>query len=994
MNHQVTRLPVSKCLEKNNIINPNQHGFRKGLSCETQLVVAINDWAFNIDKQCQTDAFFLNFSKGFDKVLHTKLLCKLEYYGITGQMHGWIKAFLSGRSQSVHVDGTSSPRASVLSGVPQGSVLGPVLFLLYTNDICECISSLIRLFADDCVLYRKVETRADHAILQRDLSTLSDWAKLWDMSFNVKKCVNMCISLKRQPLACNFTISDQPIPTATSCKYLGVTITDNLSWNSHAQKISSKAARTLGIIRRALGKCDLKVRDIAYKQLVRPQLEYASCAWNPHIQKDVNIIESIQRQGARFVLHDYSRESSVTSMLSTLHWDTLQHRRLLSQCEMFYKIHHNFVYINMPHQIKLSSNSRPQRSQHTGHQLKYTQPFCRVNCYMYSMFPRTIRIWNTLPNAAVTSTSIAGFRGATLPIIQQMLPPPPLKMLIETNVADGNIANLKTSAPIKSLVVDVRNSKQLCDMCDEQSRAAHFCCDCGKSMCNACLQAHNTWKPNLKHKVMSVEDIRGSRVVLKKKVYCQAEGHSPYEYECSDVCTTCKKLICMRCRVFYHEKRGHKVVDMKEYSSFFKRSSVSLEGQGKTKAPTVKNHMTCIDNQIKRVNDHIDGEKSKLDKICEEAAKKIKEINESLNIQLDDQSEQLVHKLKDMKIDDERLVKSIESASDLVSNSLKGPLEGDVVAIRDSLSGELKNVLDRDDPKEKAAFDVGDHGEELTFTPRFDPDTLSIGGLRFVKCEPKCNGELSNKDSMNGMAATKDGMMAIGSRFRELETFSADGQLEETVMKDLFIRELVFLSDGSCVVLDYDNKISLYTSDTEKQDVTFDTLDDSEGGFGGLTADSNDLIYVSYREAKKIQVFLPSGGKAIREIPCDGYEPGQITSYGDSLIVVQFYDTIIRIDRNGDIKHLFWQPMKSNINAAASKDNTILISSVRHDEGLLNIDEYSGELKHIKTLISDYKIEKPKRNWYYIRQFQSGEIAFCTPDRLYIFNLVTSEVTS
>ncbi|XP_063960224.1 uncharacterized protein LOC135155243 [Lytechinus pictus] len=130
------------------------------------------------------------------------------------------------------------------------------------------------------------------------------------MSFNVKKCAHMCITLKRQPLVCNFTISDQPVPTATSCKYIGVTITDNLCWNSHAQKISSKAACTLGIIRRALGKCDLKVRDIAYKQLVRPQLEYASCAWNPHIQKDVNITENIQRQGARFVLHDYSRESS------------------------------------------------------------------------------------------------------------------------------------------------------------------------------------------------------------------------------------------------------------------------------------------------------------------------------------------------------------------------------------------------------------------------------------------------------------------------------------------------------------------------------------------------------------------------------------------------------------------------------------------------------------------------------------------------------------
>ncbi|XP_063959754.1 E3 ubiquitin-protein ligase TRIM45-like [Lytechinus pictus] len=564
-----------------------------------------------------------------------------------------------------------------------------------------------------------------------------------------------------------------------------------------------------------------------------------------------------------------------------------------------------------------------------------------------------------------------------------------------TNVTDGDVANLKINTPVKSLVDDFRNSRQLCDVCDNRASATYFCCECAKNMCNECLQAHDTWKPNLNHKVVRVEDIRKGRVVLKKKVYCQEEVHKSEEYECSDVCTTCKKLICIRCRMLYHEKKGHDVEDIRQHNSSFKKSSELLQGTGKKKVTRVKNHMTCIDNQIKRVHNHINAENVKLDNISEEAMKKINERNATLKRQLEDQREKLCKSLNNMKIDDERLIKSIESARELVSNTLKAPLEGDVVAIRGSLIGELKNVLDRDDPKVKVAINEGDHAEELTFTPSCNPDALSMGELRIVNYEPaKCNVLLSKKDSMNGMVTSKNGIVAVGSRFGGIEIYSADGQLQKTVIKDLWIREIGFLSDSRYVLLDTNNKISLYTSDEEKQDLSFDTIGDSEGESGGLTVDSNDLIYVSYRKAKKIQVFSPSGGKAIREIPCDWYEPAQIKSYGDSLIVKQFKNRIARIDKDGNIMHRLWKPKEIYLVADVTKDNTTLIASVRHEDGLLNIDEYTGELKHIKTLISDYKIEKPEREWYYLRQFQSGEIAFCTPDRLYIFNLVTSKVTS
>ena len=133
-----------------------------------------------------------------------------------------------------------------------------------------------------------------------------------------------------------------------------------------------------------------------------------------------------------------------------------------------------------------------------------------------------------------------------------------------THVRDGNVVNLNTNVPLMSLVDGVKNSQQLCEMCDTQSRAVHFCCDCGKNLCTACLELHSKWPPNLKHNVVSVEDIREGKVVLKKKVYCQEEVHKSDDekYVCADVCTTCKKLICMRC--------SHAVSRLRRMATLFK----------------------------------------------------------------------------------------------------------------------------------------------------------------------------------------------------------------------------------------------------------------------------------------------------------------------------------------------------------------------------------------------------------------------------------------
>ena len=168
---------IAKLLAANNILINQQHGFRQRFSCETQLISAVNDWAKCINSRSQTDVILLDFSKAFDSVPHQCLLLKLDYYGICGKTAAWIKAFLS--SQVVSVNGSHSSSRPVPSGVPQGSVLGPVLFLLYINDITEHIQSTMRLFADDSIIYREIKNICDHALLQQDLISLCEWAETW-----------------------------------------------------------------------------------------------------------------------------------------------------------------------------------------------------------------------------------------------------------------------------------------------------------------------------------------------------------------------------------------------------------------------------------------------------------------------------------------------------------------------------------------------------------------------------------------------------------------------------------------------------------------------------------------------------------------------------------------------------------------------------------------------------------------------------------------------
>ena len=187
----------------------------------------------------QTDVILLDFSKAFDKVPHKRLLGKLHYYGVRHQVLMWIGCFLHDRHQKVVLEGSCSQASPVTSGVPQGTVLGPLLFLAYINDLPLAVSSHIRLFADDCIVYRTINNASDATSLQQDLNRLQEWEKTWQMTFHPEKCQVLRVTNKRNPLMAEYTIHGHILQVTDNAKYLGVNMDSKLNWNYHVSQTAN-----------------------------------------------------------------------------------------------------------------------------------------------------------------------------------------------------------------------------------------------------------------------------------------------------------------------------------------------------------------------------------------------------------------------------------------------------------------------------------------------------------------------------------------------------------------------------------------------------------------------------------------------------------------------------------------------------------------------------------------------------------------------------------
>ena len=347
-------------LESNNILSERQHGFRPKHSCDSQLLITKSELVNNFNNNDQTDMIVLDFSKAFDVVPFAKLLYKLKTMQINEKTIQWIANWLYDRHMSVVVEGVESDPHLVTSGVPQGSVLGPLLFLIYINDMPHVIKhAQLRLFADDSLLYHTIKNKQDQCHLQEDLKNLEKWSKDWQMNFNVGKCEHLSIS-RTDPISTVYSLNGKDIQQVSTIKYLGINIDRKLNNDDHVQYVAKKATSTLYMLMRALNRASSKTRSQAYKSICRPILEYASCAWSPHQAKHISKLESINRKSFRWA-YKIKWKDPISLKMNILNWPTLEDRRSDIDISMLNRILSDNIAIDIKNHVLFNTTSRTRK---------------------------------------------------------------------------------------------------------------------------------------------------------------------------------------------------------------------------------------------------------------------------------------------------------------------------------------------------------------------------------------------------------------------------------------------------------------------------------------------------------------------------------------------------------------------------------------------------------------------------------------------------------
>jgi len=388
-------------LESNSLLCNEQHGFRKGRSCLTNLLESFEDWTKAVDEGCGLDIVFLDYKKAFDSVPHGRLILKLNSYGIGDKLKRWIRNFLTGRTMQVGVRGTFSKQRPVLSGVPQGSVIGPLLFLLYINELPTIIKNKVRMFADDTKIWSRIWNDKDSTGIQADLDKLTFWSKAWQLEFNKDKCKVMRIGHRNET---KYYMMDKELEEIEEEKDLGVWITSQLKPSQQCNKAASNARKLLAMVRRTFRNLDKEDLNLLYKVYIRPHMEYSIQAWSPYLAKDIETLERVQRTATRLVPE--LRKYPYTERLQRLGLPTLKTRRERGDMIEVFKIMTGRELVEKEKFFKISDNHYELR----GHNLKLNKERSRLEIRRNFFSQRVINSWNSLPSEVVNASSINGFK--------------------------------------------------------------------------------------------------------------------------------------------------------------------------------------------------------------------------------------------------------------------------------------------------------------------------------------------------------------------------------------------------------------------------------------------------------------------------------------------------------------------------------------------------------------------------------------------------------
>jgi hypothetical protein len=398
---QIVQFLVSK-----GIINKNQHAFIKHHSTASNLMECIHDWQVGLNSHQQTDVVYIDFSKAFDSIVHSKLLFKLSLHGIDGPLLKWIDIFLANRMQCVVTEYCFSPFCNVISGVPQGSVLGPILFLIYVNDLSTvcCGNTVLQLFADDAKLYSNISINDGTVSLQQSLIKLSQWARDWQLTINISKCLVISVSTHREPAHVVYYIDDSPIPRQNATIDLGVTVCSDLSFETHIDNIVSKARQRVGVLFRGFLTRNINVMRRAFIVYIRPILEYNSIVWNPSLIHLIDLLESVQRNFTKRIAYISSR--TYPERLAIMNLELLELRRLRFDLVYYYKIFNELTPFDPNKVFSIHTPVASSRSN-----LPYLQKPAKASNKSSSMlYYRCVEAWNTLPASLRLSSSLPAFK--------------------------------------------------------------------------------------------------------------------------------------------------------------------------------------------------------------------------------------------------------------------------------------------------------------------------------------------------------------------------------------------------------------------------------------------------------------------------------------------------------------------------------------------------------------------------------------------------------
>ena len=380
------------------LISKNQHGFVKNRSIVTNLFNCSARVLESLEEGAQTDVIFFDFTKAFDCVDHNILIDKLHKIGVTGKMLDWFKSYLDHRYQAVKIRETISEFFSVTSGVPQGSNLGPLLFIMFINDLTSCIKySFVDLYADDVRIYKKIKSFDDCIKLQMDITALHLWSARNNINLSIPKCNVMSICRKVPLFEVIYKIGNQELLRVNSIKHLGIIFDSHWAFSEHIQYITSKAFKMIGFIKRSTFKFkSLETVTYLYKSLVLPLLTFGSVIWSPFTATGFSKLESVNKKFLRYAStktsfpmsynnHNYNNISSkckIYTIRSYHHANDLifVYKTIKNECDL---PNHNELFVNRINIYNLR-NFRTLFEKHNTRNFIFNSPLFRLR-----------RFWNT-----------------------------------------------------------------------------------------------------------------------------------------------------------------------------------------------------------------------------------------------------------------------------------------------------------------------------------------------------------------------------------------------------------------------------------------------------------------------------------------------------------------------------------------------------------------------------------------------------------------------